>query len=153
MLIVCLLPSYGGVLQHSFYGNGHASYGHVHALYGCDEHFFYGDSYFFSISKHLKKIKIKMTWIALGVRNWCEQFKGGSRHRDCCMARALSFLIRYFSNYYTLHRSDLAARAAPLDPCLAWMFLQHTQIWFDWLIDTWHVQTTKNKLKNIYKFN
>ena len=34
------------------------------------------------------------------------------------MARALSFLIRYFSNYYTLHRSDLAARAAPLDPRL-----------------------------------
>ena len=31
------------------------------------------------------------------------------------MARVLSFLIRYFSNYYTLHRSDLAARAAPLD--------------------------------------
>ena len=31
-------------------------------------------------------------------------------------SRALSFLIRYFSNYYTLHRSDLAARAAPLDP-------------------------------------
>ena len=31
------------------------------------------------------------------------------------MSRALSFLIRYFSNYYTLHRSDLAARAAPLD--------------------------------------
>ena len=28
-------------------------------------------------------------------------------------ARVLSFLIRYFSNYYTLHRSDLAARAAP----------------------------------------
>ena len=34
------------------------------------------------------------------------------------MARALGFLIRYFSNYYTLHRSDLAARAAPLDPRL-----------------------------------
>ena len=34
------------------------------------------------------------------------------------MARVLSFLIRYFSNYYTLHRSDLAARAAPLDPRL-----------------------------------
>ena len=32
------------------------------------------------------------------------------------MARALSSLIRYFSNYFTLHRSDLAARAAPLDP-------------------------------------
>ena len=35
------------------------------------------------------------------------------------MARGLSFLIRYFSNYYTLHRSDLAARAAPLDPRLS----------------------------------
>ena len=34
------------------------------------------------------------------------------------MARVLSFLTRYFSNYYTLHRSDLAARAAPLDPRL-----------------------------------
>ena len=34
------------------------------------------------------------------------------------MTRVLSFLIRYFSNYYTLHRSDLAARAAPLDPRL-----------------------------------
>ena len=29
----------------------------------------------------------------------------------------LSFLIRYFSNYYTLLR-DLAARSAPLDPRL-----------------------------------
>ena len=34
------------------------------------------------------------------------------------MAKVLGFLIRYFSNYYTLHRSDLAARAAPLDPRL-----------------------------------
>ena len=34
------------------------------------------------------------------------------------MERVLGFLIRYFSNYYTLHRSDLAARAAPLDPRL-----------------------------------
>ena len=34
------------------------------------------------------------------------------------MAWVLNFLIRYFSNYYTLHRSDLAARAAPLDPRL-----------------------------------
>ena len=36
------------------------------------------------------------------------------------MARVLSFLIRYFSNYNTLLRSDLAARAAPLEsfkPC------------------------------------
>ena len=34
------------------------------------------------------------------------------------MARVLGFLIRYFSNYYTLHRSDLAAKAAPLHPRL-----------------------------------
>ena len=34
------------------------------------------------------------------------------------MARVLGFLIRYFSNYYTLHRSDLTARAAPVDPRL-----------------------------------
>ena len=34
------------------------------------------------------------------------------------MARVLGFLIRYFSNYYTLHRSDLVARAASLDPRL-----------------------------------
>ena len=45
--------------------------------------------------------------------------KGGSRHKNWCMARVLGFLIRYFSNYYTLHRSDLAARAAPLDPRLS----------------------------------
>ena len=44
--------------------------------------------------------------------------KGGSKHNNWCMARVLSFLIRHFSNYYTLHRSDLAARAAPLDPRL-----------------------------------
>ena len=44
--------------------------------------------------------------------------KGGSRHKNWCMARVLSFLISFFSNYYTLHRSDLAARAAPLDPRL-----------------------------------
>ena len=34
------------------------------------------------------------------------------------MAKVLGYLIRHFSNYYTLHRSDLAARAAPLDPRL-----------------------------------
>ena len=34
------------------------------------------------------------------------------------MVRVLNFLIRYFSNYYVLHRSDLAAQAAPLDPRL-----------------------------------
>ena len=41
--------------------------------------------------------------------------KGGSRLKNLCMMRVLSFLIRYFSNYLTLHRSDLAA---PLDPRL-----------------------------------
>ena len=44
--------------------------------------------------------------------------KGGSRHKNWCMERVLSFLIRYFSNYFTFHRSDLAARAPPLDPRL-----------------------------------
>ena len=38
--------------------------------------------------------------------------------KNWCMGRFLSFLIRYFSHYYTLHRSDLAVRAAPLDPRL-----------------------------------
>ena len=41
------------------------------------------------------------------------------------MAKVLGFLIRYFSNYYTLHRSDLAARAAPLDPRLTRVFNLH----------------------------
>ena len=42
------------------------------------------------------------------------------------MARVLSFLKRYFSNYYTLHRSDLAARAAPLDPRLRIVYTIYT---------------------------
>ena len=37
------------------------------------------------------------------------------------MAKVLGLLIRYFSNYYILHRSDLAARAAPLDPRLVYI--------------------------------
>ena len=41
------------------------------------------------------------------------------------MARVLSFLIRYFSKYYTLHRSDLAARAVPLDPRLNYEKIFH----------------------------
>ena len=44
--------------------------------------------------------------------------KGESRLKNLCIVRVLNFFIRYFSNYYTLHRSDLAARAAPLDPRL-----------------------------------
>ena len=39
------------------------------------------------------------------------------------MARVLSFLIRFFCNYHILHRSDLAARAAPLDARLFMVFL------------------------------
>ena len=35
------------------------------------------------------------------------------------MAKVLGFLVRHNYYYYTLHRSDLAARAAPLDPRLA----------------------------------
>ena len=31
------------------------------------------------------------------------------------LIQVIGFLIRYFSTYYTLHRSDLTARAAPLD--------------------------------------
>ena len=46
------------------------------------------------------------------------------------MARILSFLIRYFSNYYILHRSDLAARAAPLDPRLSFVSTVHSRCYF-----------------------
>ena len=47
-----------------------------------------------------------------------EPSKGGYRHKNWCMTWVLNFLIRYFSNYYILHRRDLAAWAAPLDPRL-----------------------------------
>ena len=50
--------------------------------------------------------------------------KGESRVKNLCKVRVLNFLIRYFSNYYTLHRSDLAVRAAPLDPRLSKPFNQ-----------------------------
>ena len=40
------------------------------------------------------------------------------------MARVFSFLIRYFSKFYTLHSSDLAARPAPLDPRLLLVLYQ-----------------------------
>ena len=52
------------------------------------------------------------------------EYKGGSRYKNWFMARVLNFLIRYFSNYNTLHRSDLAARAAPLDPRLEYVAFQ-----------------------------
>ena len=41
------------------------------------------------------------------VSNFESPDKGGSRYKNLCMTRFLGFLIRYFSNYYTLHRSDL----------------------------------------------
>ena len=43
------------------------------------------------------------------------------------MAQVLGFLIRNFSNYYTLHCSNLAARAAPLDPLCPSRIIQKTQ--------------------------
>ena len=42
--------------------------------------------------------------------------------------RVLGFLIRYFSNYYTLHRSDLAA---PLDPRLVMLIAKPTQSYWN----------------------
>ena len=53
-------------------------------------------------------------------------YKGGSRVKNLCKVRVLNFLIRYFSNYYTLQRSDLAARVAPLDPRLE----KNTTFWY-----------------------
>ena len=44
--------------------------------------------------------------------------KGGSRHKDSNTMEIAFSLKRHASNYSTLHRSDLAARAAPLDPRL-----------------------------------
>ena len=69
--------------------------------------------------------------------------KGESRHKNLCMARVLSFLIRYFSNFYTLHRSDLAAQAAPLDPRLEWIWRSNLQN----LIFSWQVLHEKMKIK------
>ena len=70
----------------------------------------------FEFSKKLYFTKLFTVYSYMGFGRG--KTKGGSRHKNWCMARVLSFLIRYFSNYYTLHRSDLAARAAPLDPRL-----------------------------------
>ena len=47
-------------------------------------------------------------------------------HKNLCMARVVSFLIRYFSSYFTLHRSDLAARAASLDPAAHFILVRYT---------------------------
>ena len=72
------------------------------------------------------------------------------------MVRVLSFLIRYFSNYYTLHHSDLTARAAPLDPrlllisinFLIWDLAEKPAKWIARDIVSW----VKQK-KNSAKFN
>ena len=68
------------------------------------------------------------------------------------MARVLSFLIRYFSNYYTLHRSDLAARAAPLDPRLLLLLLLVIWLMFNnnnYKHVTAHHNSTRNHKKSI----
>ena len=73
------------------------------------------------------------------------------------MARVLSFLIRYFSNYYTLHRSDLAARAAPLDPRLLIFVRDSTTfayIFFLFVSDppqnmTYYIETTTTENENL----
>ena len=73
-------------------------------------------------------------------------FKGGSRHKDWCMARVLSFLTRYFSNYYTLLRSDLAARAVLLDPRLAVQNtnrIQFSEIFWINIFPTFKISTRK----------
>ena len=49
------------------------------------------------------------------------------------MARVLSFLIKYSSSYCTLHRSDLVARAAPLDPRL--YYISYNQFIISFIID------------------
>ena len=47
--------------------------------------------------------------------------KDGSRNEDCCMLEIFIVLIRYFSNYYTLHRID--ATATPLVPRLIIIYI------------------------------
>ena len=63
------------------------------------------------------------------------------------MARVLSFLIRYFSNYYTLHRSDLAARAAPLDPRLQNVYRGSMREW--WKVLEWKTNSAVSLQKQI----
>ena len=62
------------------------------------------------------------------------------------MARVLSFLIRYFSNYYTLHRSNLAARAAPLDPRLNILTIKNVKRWYEEKIYATNVNTITNNV-------
>ena len=97
-------------------------------IYPCFK-FFYGSCKLWTefdfrggYSLHYIKIKIR-TYLKMQNKSFFIYFfKGGSRQKNWCMARALSVFIRYFSNYYTLHRSDLAARAAPLDPRACFLF-------------------------------
>ena len=62
------------------------------------------------------------------------------------MARVLSLLIRYFSNYYTLHRSNLAARAAPLDPRLNILTIKNVKRWYEKKIYATNVNTITNNV-------
>ena len=61
------------------------------------------------------------------------------------MTRVLGFLIRYFSNYYTLHRSDLAARAAPLDPRLL-----PPMLWLSIFVEVYTLKIDKFFAKILY---
>ena len=76
------------------------------------------------------------------------QNKDGSRHKNLCMTRVLGFLIRYFSNYYTLHHSDLAARAAPLDPRLQNLYKSRLFIHYLWWYYSWDSCAERNVFKN-----
>ena len=55
-------------------------------------------------------------FITQGWKQMCS--KGGSRHKDSNTMEIEFSLKRHASSYSTLHRSDIAAWAAPLDPRL-----------------------------------
>ena len=79
--------------------------------------------------------------------------KGGSRHKNWCMAWVLNFLIRYFSNYYILHRSDLAAWAAPLDPRLLILDISETNYSTLLILSIYHLSIFKQKMFFLNKWS
>ena len=77
----------------------------------------------FILIKHYMYEMVLFVYTSDGVIAYClssrwSPSKGGSRNKDCCMLRYSFALIRSFSNYLTLHRSDLTTLAAPLGPPL-----------------------------------
>ena len=98
-------------------------------------------------------------WMSLNVKwTWNGRWNNikyvlGSRHKNWYMAKVLNFLIRYFSNYYILHRSDLAAWAAPLDPRLRYNncpYLKHCFSNIPILISSFFVPNKKSMIKLKY---